>query len=103
MKRTDKLAQLLTGMLADFGASWKFIFIFLATGASWMTWNTLPATKAWHFDEYPFIFMNLALSFLAAAQAPVIIMAANHQAKRDRKEVHEIAERLKKLEDKHHG
>ena len=29
MKRSDKFAQLLTAMLADFGASWKFIFSFL--------------------------------------------------------------------------
>lgn len=100
MKRSDKLAQLLTAMLADFGASWKFIFLFLLSGGGWMLWNSLAATHAYHFDEYPFIFMNLALSFLAAIQAPVIIMASNYQAKRDRKEIHEILERVKRLEHK---
>jgi uncharacterized membrane protein len=36
------------------------------------------------FDPYPFIFLNLILSMLAAIQAPVILMAANRQAARDR-------------------
>ena len=36
------------------------------------------------FDPYPFIFLNLILSMLAALQAPVIMMSQNRQAERDR-------------------
>jgi uncharacterized membrane protein len=36
------------------------------------------------FDAYPFIFLNLMLSMLAAIQAPVIMMSQNRQAKKDR-------------------
>lgn len=36
------------------------------------------------FDPYPFIFLNLVLSMVAALQAPVIMMAQNRQTERDR-------------------
>ena len=36
------------------------------------------------FDPYPFIFLNLLLSMLAAVQAPVIMMSQNRQAAKDR-------------------
>src|SRR5690606_15110167 len=36
------------------------------------------------FDPYPFIFLNLVLSMLAAIQAPIIMMAQNRQAQHDR-------------------
>jgi uncharacterized membrane protein len=38
----------------------------------------------WAFDPYPFIFLNLLLSMLAALQAPVIMMSQNRQAAKDR-------------------
>ena len=51
----------------------------------WMAWNL--ATPALHlaFDPYPFIFLNLVLSTLAALQAPVIMMSQNRQSVTDRK------------------
>src|SRR3546814_422862 len=36
------------------------------------------------FDEYPYIFLNLMLSMLAAIQAPIIMMSQNRQAEKDR-------------------
>ena len=36
------------------------------------------------FDPYPFIFLNLILSMVAALQAPVIMMSQNRQSARDR-------------------
>ena len=49
-----------------------------------MGWNQ--ATRGGHlaFDPYPFIFLNLMLSMLAAIQAPVIMMSQNRAAARDR-------------------
>jgi uncharacterized membrane protein len=46
---------------------------------------TLPVTP-FHFDTAPFILLNLCLSFVAAFQAPVIMMSQNRQASRDKHE-----------------
>lgn len=68
--------------LAGFAGSWKFIIIFCALMAFWMGINAFLAESA--FDPYPFILLNLTLSTLAALQAPVILMAQNRQATKDR-------------------
>jgi uncharacterized membrane protein len=69
--------------LAEFGGSWKFIIVFGILMAFWIALNTFwLATKA--FDPYPFILLNLALSCLAALQAPIIMMSQNRQEARDR-------------------
>ncbi len=69
--------------IARIGGSWSFIlssmfFLALWIGANW--W--LLGHDA--FDPFPFIFLNLVLSMLAALQAPVIMMSQNRQATRDR-------------------
>ncbi len=69
--------------IAAFGGSWTFISLFAATIALWSLVNTeVLGTHA--FDPYPYIFLNLMLSMLAAIQAPVILMSQNRQAERDR-------------------
>jgi uncharacterized membrane protein len=77
----------LGGILADritlWAGSWTFIIIFFAVLATWAVLNT-ELLGNYAFDPYPFIFLNLVLSMLAAVQAPVILMAANRQAARDR-------------------
>jgi len=50
----------------------------------WMGWNVLSRGFGMAFDPYPFIFLNLVLSTLAAVQAPIIMMSQNRQAARDR-------------------
>ena len=45
--------------------------------------NVLLAVKA--FDPYPFILLNLALSCVAAVQAPLIMMSQNRQEEKDRR------------------
>ena len=78
--RGDRLAD----NVAAVGGSWGFIIGFAVILAVWMGWNVL--TKGFHlaFDPYPFIFLNLMLSMLAAIQAPVIMMSQNRAAARDR-------------------
>ena len=49
----------------------------------WMIYNTILAT-AGAFDPYPFILLNLALSTVAALQAPFILMSQNRQSEKDR-------------------
>ena len=77
----DRLAD----RVASFGGSWTFIVLFGGTLAGWVVLNSL--VLAWYsaaFDPYPYIFLNLVLSTLAALQAPVILMSQNRQAARDR-------------------
>jgi uncharacterized membrane protein len=75
--------QRLADRVAAIGGSWGFIIGFGVVIAAWALLNTVVlASDA--FDPYPFIFLNLVLSLLAAIQAPVIMMAQNRQAVRDR-------------------
>ena len=49
----------------------------------WVIWN-LVLPKDWRFDNYPFIFLTLMLSLQASYAAPLILLAQNRQADRDR-------------------
>ena len=69
--------------IARVGGSWAFIIGFLVFLVAWTICNTVLLTKD-AFDPYPFIFLNLVLSMLAALQAPIIMMSQNRQAARDR-------------------
>lgn len=68
--------------LSTFAGSWKFILIFIGIMAVWIAANAYMGMRA--FDPFPFILLNLTLSTLAALQAPVILMAQNRQAAKDR-------------------
>jgi uncharacterized membrane protein len=62
--------------------SWSFILIQSVILGFWVTLNVV----AWieHWDPYPFILLNLVLSFQAAYAAPIIMMSQNRQAAKDR-------------------
>ena len=64
--------------------SWPFIIIQSILLAIWIVINVTAYMK--HWDPYPFILLNLALSFQAAYAAPFIMMAQNRQQDIDRKE-----------------
>jgi len=72
----------LADQVAAVGGSWGFIFGFGVVLVGWMLINTALARNA--FDPYPYIFLNLMLSMLAAIQAPVIMMSQNRAAAKDR-------------------
>lgn len=76
--------QKLADRVAAVGGSWSFIFGFMAALAVWIGANLALAVFGRAFDPYPFIFLNLILSMLAAVQAPVIMMSQNRQAQKDR-------------------
>jgi uncharacterized membrane protein len=79
------LGQRLADRVAAFGGSWTFIIIFAAILFSWIALNTfILARHSASFDPYPYILLNLFLSMLAAAQAPVILMSQNRQSVKDR-------------------
>jgi uncharacterized membrane protein len=77
--------QRLADRIAIFGGSWTFILLFLAALLAWIVLNTLILSRIGKpFDAYPYIFLNLILSMLAALQAPVIMMSQNRHAAKDR-------------------
>jgi uncharacterized membrane protein len=77
----DRWARLADNV-ARIGGSWAFIIAFVVTLVAWVALNVLLAARA--FDPYPFIFLNLMLSMVAALQAPVIMMSQNRQGIIDR-------------------
>ncbi|MBQ0772214.1 DUF1003 domain-containing protein [Parasphingorhabdus sp.] len=75
----------LSDRVAAVGGSWGFIIAFAIVLLAWMILNSkiLGRFDA-AFDPYPFIFLNLILSTLAAIQAPIIMMSQNRAANKDR-------------------
>src|SRR5205823_6038546 len=75
--------QRIADRVAKFGGSWPFIGIFGFVMVFWMAINIFQGEKrAW--DPYPFILLNLALSTIAAIQAPIIMMSQNRQSMKDK-------------------
>ena len=67
--------------VTNFMGSWTFIFIQTVIVAVWVVGNIY---LVFHFDPYPFIFLNLAFSTQAAYAAPLILLASNRASVRDR-------------------
>ena len=77
------LGDRVADQVARLGGSWAFMAIFVAFLLAWTLFNySLPPDEA--VDPYPFIFLNLLLSMVAALQAPVIMMSQNRQSAKDR-------------------
>jgi len=74
--------QRLSDRIAQFGGSWKFIIIFTGILLAWVILNSI-AFLYRPFDPFPYIFLNLLLSCLAAIQAPIIMMSQNRQEAKD--------------------
>jgi uncharacterized membrane protein len=78
------LGQRIADRVAATMGSWSFIIIQSVLLAVWIVLNVTAFIRKW--DPYPFILLNLALSFQAAYAAPFIMMAQNRQQDIDRKE-----------------
>jgi uncharacterized membrane protein len=79
------LGERASDTIAAFGGSWTFILLFFAWLIFWAVLNTdILGPRHEAFDPYPYVFLNLILSMLAAIQAPIIMMSQNRQAARDR-------------------
>ena len=74
-------------MIADWVAktvgSWRFIIIQSVVLGIWIALNLVAIIG--HWDPYPFILLNLVLSFQAAYAAPIIMMSQNRQSEIDRR------------------
>lgn len=83
LQQSKTFGQKLADRVAEVGGSWGFIIAFGSFCSLWALTNTVLLMNH-AFDPYPFIFLNLMLSMLAAIQAPVILMSQNRSAARDR-------------------
>src|SRR5947207_10245750 len=70
--------------IASFIGSWRFLIIQTCLVVAWVTINSLQATGRIHIDPYPYILLNLAFSTQAAYTGPVLLLAGNRQAQKDR-------------------
>jgi uncharacterized membrane protein len=77
------LGERVADTVARFGGSWTFIISFGVFLLAWMLVNSTLLLRQ-PPDPFPYIFLNLILSCLAALQAPVIMMSQNRQASKDR-------------------
>lgn len=75
--------QRLADQVATTIGSWRFIIFQSSAIAIWITGNVWFGQGGW--DPYPFILLNLLLSFQAAYTAPAIMMSQNRQSELDRK------------------
>ena len=103
----DRLAD----SVAEGMGSWRFIIIQTLIVLTWMALNVVGFMS--HWDPYPFILLNLLFSTQAAYAAPIIMMAQNRQADRDRAqakadyetniaaklEIEELQKRLARIEE----
>lgn len=85
IRRTETIGDRIADALARMAGSWAFIGIFIAVVLAWialqaflLAWGRRP------FDEFPYQFLAFLLGVLASLQAPIIIMAQNRDATRDR-------------------
>jgi uncharacterized membrane protein len=80
--KSDTMGQIAADKLAKFVGSWLFVVTFCVIIIIWISLNIAMLAKP--FDPYPFILLNLALSCVAAIQAPLIMMSQNRQEEKDR-------------------
>jgi uncharacterized membrane protein len=73
-----------------FIGSWRFLAIQTVIVAGWIVGNVI---LLFHFDPYPFILLNLGFSTQAAYAAPLILLAGNRSARRDRLTLEHAAEK----------
>ena len=87
LTKTRTFGQRAADALTSGMGSWTFIIIFAAFFFAWIILNLyflveFLTVDPW--DPYPFIFLNLVLSTLAAIQAPIILMSQNRESQKDR-------------------
>ena len=77
------IGALIADWVAKTVGSWRFIIIQSTILGIWIILNGIASVSRW--DPYPFILLNLVLSFQAAYAAPIIMMSQNRQSEIDRR------------------
>lgn len=81
-KQPLTFGQKLADKMASKVGSWAFLIGQSTVLVGWITFNSIPGLP--HFDEQPFILLNLMFSFASAYTAPVVLMSQNRQSEEDR-------------------
>ncbi len=82
--------------VARFIGSWRFLGYMTFVVFSWLLWNIV-APNTLRIDAFPFLFLTLALSLQASYAAPLILLAQNRQADRDRVQFQEDRDHTERL------
>jgi uncharacterized membrane protein len=82
--------------VARFLGSWRFLGYMTFVVFSWLLWNIF-APNDLRIDAFPFLFLTLVLSLQASYAAPLILLAQNRQADRDRVQFQEDRDRTERL------
>ena len=84
--------------IARFIGTARFLVLQTIIVIGWIAWNALLPGPL-RFDEFPFIFLTLALSLQAAYAAPLILLAQNRQTDRDRVNLDEDRNRTERMRE----
>lgn len=82
LAKSNTIGKVIADKVAKIGGSWAFVISFMVFLVVWMVINVMQLF-GWHFDPYPFILLNLALSCISAIQAPIIMMSQNRAGEKD--------------------
>jgi uncharacterized membrane protein len=96
-KRPPTLGERLADRVVELLGSWKFILIQACLLFTWILTNIFLIVEM-QWDPYPFILLNLALSFQAAFTAPIIIMAQNRSNQNDRQRANDAYQSIEHME-----
>ena len=88
----EKLGQASENIARYFGTA-RYLAIQTMFVIVWIALNILQLTRSIHWDPYPFILLNLAFSTQAAYAAPLILLAQNRQADRDKVQIEQDRDR----------
>jgi uncharacterized membrane protein len=88
LDRSDPFPERVADRLVLFLGSWRFIAVQTVIVIAWIAGNVY---LVFRFDPFPFILLNLAFSTQAAYAAPVILLASNRAAARDRRTLEHAA------------
>ena len=92
----SEVAGRLSERVARFLGSWRFLGYMTLVILGWLLWNIF-APKDAQLDPFPFLFLTLALSLQASYAAPLILLAQNRQADRDRVQFQEDRDQTERL------
>lgn len=76
--------------------SWRFLIIQTFAVACWVVFNVIGLVN--HWDPFPFILLNLLFSVQAAYTGPVLLLAGNRQAQKDRLTLEHAAQEADKAD-----
>jgi uncharacterized membrane protein len=89
--------EMLADKIASGIGSWIFLIVQTCAVMAWVVLNVIGLVN--HWDPFPFILLNLLFSVQAAYTGPVLLLAGNRQAQKDRLTLEHAAHEAEKADD----